>query len=141
MPMVKVYYQKCPDCGQTWSAQLSETSVIRIGREVFACKCGNDWSTGRVEWAHLTPEQRQEYFFSTAEIGVMVISTIFPALFGYFVGSKGWHSALIAGLWGGLVGLVICSFLWLMKMFIVWRSLRRLPHAETGPTGYWPWEW
>ncbi|MCI0423530.1 MAG: hypothetical protein L0312_30650, partial [Acidobacteria bacterium] len=87
MPSVTIYYQKCPKCGETWSAQLSQARVLRVGKEAFVCKCGTAWPTGRMEWIHLNTEQRRAYFVSTAEIGVLVICLLAPALFGYFIGN------------------------------------------------------
>ena len=138
---VKVYYKKCPDCGSTWSAQLSQTKVIRLGRETYTCKCPKEWPTGHTEWAHLTPRQCKEYFFSSAEIGVLVICTVMPALFGYFVGAQGLISAAIAAGWGLVVGLSFVAFLWFLKMVYVKLSLRRLPHPVTELHGGWPWNW
>ena len=140
MYVVRVYYQKCPDCGSTWSTQLSQQRVIRLGKEFYVCKCKKQWPTGHTEWAHLTPEQRKEYFFSTAEIGVLLICTVCPALFGYFIGS-GWRSALNAGTWGIVVGIVWIGFLWVLKMIFVKFSLRRSPHPVIDVRGGWPWDW
>ena len=143
---VKVYYQKCPDCGQTWSTQLSQAKVIRLGKEVYVCKCNKAWPTGHVEWVHLTPEQRRQYFFSTAEIGVLVISVLAPALFGFFVAS-GAHwtpamGALVAASYGFLVGLVFVAILWALKMLYVRLSLRRCAHENAfEPRGALPWQW
>lgn len=58
---VHVFYKKCPTCRQTWSPQLSHAAAIQIGKEVFVCKCGIAWPTGRVEWAHITPRMRRSY--------------------------------------------------------------------------------
>jgi hypothetical protein len=85
---VTVYYKRCPDCGQKWATQLSQSQVIRLGKEAFICKCNKRWQTGRVEWSHRSREQRRAYFVSSAEIGVLVICTIMPALIG-----NGWSSA------------------------------------------------
>ena len=126
MHTVTVYYQQCPDCGQKWSAQLSRTQVIRLGKEIFVCKCNKEWPTGHGEWSHLSREQRHAYFISQAEIGVLVICTIMPALFGYFIG-EGWSSALRAGIWGFAVGAVFVAILWLIKIGLVGLSLRRCP--------------
>ncbi len=137
---VKVYYKKCPDCGSTWSAQLSQQEVIRLGKEFYVCKCKKQWPTGHAEWANLTAEQRKEYFFSTAEAGVLLLWTVSPALFGYFIGS-GWGSAVNAGAWGFLFGVVWIGFLWLVKMTFVKLSLRRCPHPVLDVRGGWPWNW
>lgn len=126
---VTVYYKKCPDCGERWAAQLSQTEVIRLGKEVFVCKCNKQWPTGRVEWAHLSRAQRRAYFVSTAEIGVLVICTIMPALFGYFVGN-GWSSALSWSLWGFAFGVVFVAVLWSIKAVLVAISLRRCATAS-----------
>jgi hypothetical protein len=138
---VKVYYNKCPDCGRTWSARFSEANVIRLGRETYTCKCPKEWQAGHIEWVHLTPEQRKSYFFSTAELGVVVMCVLAPALFGYFVGSRGFISAGIAAGWGLLVGLGWVGFLWFLKVIYVKLSLRRLPHPVTDLRGGWPWNW
>lgn len=138
---VRVYYQKCPDCGSTWNARLSEYDVIRIGREVFVCKCGKEWPTGNTEWSHLPSGKKRSYFFSQAEIGVLLIATIVPALFGYFAGDHGWRSAVFAFGWGLAIGLVIDAVLWCFKMAIVGLSLRRAPYAVADLHGGWPWNW
>jgi hypothetical protein len=129
MARVTVYYKQCPDCGQKWATQLSQSQVIRLGREAFICKCKRQWPTGRVEWNHLSHEQRRAYFISSAEIGVLVICTIMPALFGYFIGN-GWPSALKAEAWGFVVGAVFVAVLWLIKLSLVGLSLRRCPAVE-----------
>lgn len=138
---VKVYKRQCPDCRQTWGAQLSEANVIRIGKETFTCKCGKQWLTGRDEWAHLSSEQKREYFFSQAEIGVAIICVAIPPLFAFFIGGNGWRSAMAAGLWGSLAAAVIVGFLWTLKMIFVSLSLRRCPHDVPDIRGLWPWEW
>ena len=146
MVYVRVYYQKCPDCGQTWSAQLSQFKVIRLGKESYVCKCKKAWPTGNVEWVHLTPEQRRGYFFSQAEIGVLVISVLAPALFGFFL--AGWvhrtpaMGALVAASYGLLLGFVFVGILWSLKMLYVRLSLRRCPHEDRfEPRGALPWQW
>jgi len=133
MITVKVYYQKCPECGQTWAARLSEQEIVRIGKEVFICKCNKEWPTGCTEWTHLNTGQRRDYFVSTAEIGVLLICTFIPPLFGYFI-SGGWNAALRAGMWGFLVGVVFVSVLWAIKGCIVGLSLRRCPAESFPPT-------
>lgn len=133
MARVTVYYKKCPDCGQKWATQLSPNQqVIRLGKETFTCKCKKQWPTGRVEWSHLSREQRRAYFVSSAEIGVLVICTIMPALFGYFIGN-GWSSALRAGIWGFGVGVMFAAVLWLVKISLVGLSLRRCPAVAPDP--------
>jgi hypothetical protein len=139
---VKVYYQKCPDCGATWSAQLSKVKVIRLGREAFICKCNKAWPTGHIEWAHLTEDERRGYFFSQAEVGVLLICSLVPALFGYFVGSHGFASTTYAAAWGFVVGISCIAILWFIKIGFVWVSLRRVPQAGSSiPHGGWPWNW
>jgi len=129
---VTIYYKHCPDCGENWAAQLSQSRVIRLGKEFYICKCNKQWPTGRVEWSHLSREQRRTYFVSTAEIGVLVICTIMPALFGYFIGN-GWSAALRAGIWGFGVGVVFAAFLWLIKISLVGLSVRRCPIGTPAP--------
>ena len=125
---VKVFYNKCPDCGQTWSAQLSQAEVIRLGKETFTCKCGKVWPTGHAEWAHLSATQRRGYFLSTAEIGVAIIFVLLPPIFGYIIGVHGWRSALTGLIWGGAIGAVIIGICWVLKSIYVALSLRRCPH-------------
>lgn len=132
MPRVTIYYKQCPDCGQKWAARLSQQEVIRLGRETFTCKCKKQWPTGCVEWNHLSREQRRAYFVSTAEIGVLVICTFMPALFGYFIGN-GWPSALNAAAWGFVVGVAFVAVLWLIKVSMVGLSLRRCPAVAPSP--------
>jgi len=126
MPTVTVYYNQCPDCGQKWAARLSEQEVIRVGREVYVCKCKKEWPTGCVEWIHLSRPEQREYFVSTAEIGVLTICTTIPPLFGYFIGN-GLPAAFRAALWGFLAGVVFIGILWGIKLCIVGLSLRRCP--------------
>lgn len=142
MAHVTVYYQKCPTCGQTWSSRLVENSTeMRVGKEVFVCKCGIEHPTGNVEWAHLDPKQRKSYFFGSAEIGAVIICTLLPALFAYFV-ANGWTSALTAGGYGLLFGLAVVAVLWSVRMVNVRVSLRRCPHDNPGfVPGSVPWEW
>lgn len=142
MPYVKVYYQKCPTCGQTWSSRLVENSTeVRVGKEVFVCKCGTTHPTGNVEWAHLDAKQRKGYFFGSAEIGSVIICTFFPALFAYLV-MNGWHSALTAAMWGFLFGLAVVALLWSVRMVNVRLSLRRCPHDNPAfVPGAVPWHW
>jgi len=140
---VTIYYQVCSKCGKKFSAKLYPNSTeVRIGKETYRCSCGEEYSTGHREWANLAEEERRGYFVSSAEIGVVIISTAMPALFAYFV-FDGWRSAGRAAVWGLLVGLVIIAFLWTIKIVIVKLSKRRVPVvAETfGPPGLWPWQW
>jgi hypothetical protein len=129
MPTVTVYYDRCPECGQKWSARLSQQNVIRVGREVFVCKCGKGWSTGYTEWSHLSPKKRRDYFISSAEIGVLMICTVVPPLFAYFI-EKSWAPVLRATGWGFCVGLAFAAVLWLIKLCIIGLSLRRCPAAN-----------
>lgn len=87
---VQVYDQKCPTCGQTSSRLVEKSTEVRVGKEVFRCKCGIEHPIGNVEWAHLDPKQRTDYFFGSAEIGSVLICTFMPALFAYFV-ANGWR--------------------------------------------------
>ena len=124
---VKVFYKKCPACKQTWSAQLSQADVIRIGEETFVCKCGTAWPTGRIEWAHLTPRMRRSYFLSTAEIGVLILWPFAGGLFAFFIAQNKWMGLL----WGILGGLVVAAafvaVMWALKFTIVKFSLHRCP--------------
>lgn len=127
MVYIRVFYNKCPTCKQTWSAQLSHADVVRIGKEVFICKCGVAWETGHVEWAHLTPAQRRGYFLSTAEIGVFILAPFVGGLFAFFVARNRWFG-LVWGLLGGfVVAAVAVAFMWSLKYVFVRLSLRRCP--------------
>jgi len=126
MPTVTVYYKQCPDCHQKWAARLSQQNVIRVGREVFVCKCRKEWPTGCAEWSHLSREQKRAYFISSAEIGVLFLCTFIPPLFGYFI-ANGWPGAFKAAGGGFAVGVLFVGFLWLIKLFLVGLSLRRCP--------------
>jgi len=122
---VRVYYRKCPYCGSTWAPRFSNQPVVRVGREFYVCKCGIGWPTGATEWVHLTEKQKRAYLVSTAEVGLLLMATVAPALFGYFIG-PGWRTALKAGLWGLLVGVVLLVlFLWTLKGLFIALSLRR----------------
>ena len=124
---VKVFYQKCPTCKQTWSAQLSEAEVLRIGKEMFVCKCGTAWPTGRLEWAHITPRMRRSYFLPTAEIGVLILWPFAGALFAFFIAQNRWIG-LLWGILGGLaVAAVFVAVMWALKLAIVKFSLHRCP--------------
>jgi len=112
--------------------------VIRVGRETFRCKCPKEWRTDCTEWAHLTPDLRRSYFLSSAEIGVLAISTLVPPFFAYFV--DGWKAAGTAARWGFTFGLAFAALLWMIKMAIVFFSLRRVAHSVP-PRGGWPWNW
>lgn len=137
---VKVYYQKCRECGSTFNAKLSQSNVIRVGKEVFVCKCKTAFDTGKKEWAHLSMGERRGYFFSQAEIGVLLICTFIPGLFAYFIGN-GIESALSAITWGFLVGVAFILVLWMIKSVIVKTSLRRCPHEAGYVPGVPPWCW
>lgn len=124
---VTVFYQKCPTCKQTWSAQLSQAEVIRIGKEMFICKCGTAWPTGRLEWAHISPRMRRSYFLSTAEIGVLILGPFAGALFAFFLAQNRWIG-LLWGILGGLaVAAVFVAFMWALKLTIIKFSLHRCP--------------
>lgn len=139
---VKVHRRKCIHCGQTWGEHLWDSAEPRVGKESFVCRCGIKHSTGWVEWAHMLPKRRFDYFFSSAEIGTMVICVFSPGLFGYFVGAHGWRSVMTASAWGFLVGAVLVGMMWTSKMVIVRLSLRRSPHDDpTKLRGLWPWRW
>jgi hypothetical protein len=128
LPTVTVYYHYCPDCNQKWAEHLSQANVIRVGREKFVCKCNKEWNTGNVEWAHLDKKQRKSYLLSSAEIGVILICTLVPPVFGYFTG-PGWRAALEAGAWGFAVGFAFACILWMIKAVLIMVSLRRCPEA------------
>ncbi len=139
---VKVYYQECPNCGDTWSEQLSKANVIRLGKEFHTCKCDRQWPTGHTEWAHLTPRQRRRYFVSEAEIGVLAISTGTPLLFAPFLAQRPLHGAVTAAAYGLLFGLAFDAVLWFLKATYVRLSLRRVPHPDQAELrGPLPWQW
>lgn len=128
MPSIPVHYNKCQSCGQTWSVQLSpQTDVIRLGREHFTCKCGIAWETGHFEWAHLTPAQRRSYFFSTAEIGVLLLGPFTGALFTFFIARNRWLGLLWGLLGGFVVAALAATFMWTLKYIFIRLSLRRCP--------------
>ena len=137
---VKVYYQKCPQCGAKFNERLSQSSVLRVGKETYVCRCNTAFDTGKKEWAHLSVDERRGYFFSQAEIGVMLISAVVPGVFGYFVGS-GIESAVSASAWGFLFGAAFVGILWTIKTIIVKTSLRRCPHEPGYVAGVPPWCW
>lgn len=141
MPYVRVFYQKCPTCGQTWSTQLSQADVIRLGKEHFVCKCGIEWPTKHIEWAHLTPAQRRSYFLSTAEIGVLILAPLTGGLFTLFIARKPWLG-LLSGLAGGLVvAALFVAAMWSLKYVFVKLSLRRCPFDQFAtPFAYGFWE-
>lgn len=127
MFFLRIFYQKCPTCKQTWSTQLSQADVIRIGKELFVCRCGTAWPTGRVEWAHITPHMRRSYFLSTAEIGVLVLWPLTGGLFALFIAQNKWMG-LLWGILGGLaVAAVFVAAMWALKLVIVKSSLHRCP--------------
>lgn len=124
---VKVFYKRCPNCNQTWSAQLSQAEVIRIGKETFVCKCGTAWPTGRVEWAHLTPRMRRSYFLSTSEIGVSILLPLTFGLFAFVIAQNKWMGFLWGILGGLAMAAVFVAVMWALKLTIVKFSLRRCP--------------
>jgi|GEM_PF-4413949 len=138
---VKVYYNRCPSCGSTWSTRLIEqTSEIRLGKEEFVCECGISYKTGNIEWAHLDEKQRRGYFFSSVEAGIVVICTLVPPLFAYFV-ADGWRSAFKTAAWGTAIAAVFVLLSWAIKAICVKQSLRRLPHELAYIPGSLPWTW
>src|SRR3954454_7259863 len=139
---VKVYYQVCPDCHAKWSAQLSRSNVIRLGKEFHTCKCPKQWPTGHIEWAHLTPSERRSYFISEGEIGVVLLSVFTPALFAVFLAQHRLAGALTAASYGLLFGLAFVAVLWSLKSIYVRLSLHRCPHDNsTELRGALPWQW
>jgi uncharacterized membrane protein (DUF485 family) len=139
---VKVYYRECPDCRAKWSAQLSTTNVIRLGKESFTCKCKKQWLTGHKEWAHLSPTERRAYFISEAEIGVLLLSIGTPALFALFLAQHQIIGALAAASYGLLFGLALVVVLWCLKSIYVRLSLRRCPYENRIELrGLLPWRW
>lgn len=139
---VKVHYQVCQKCGRKFQASLDpHSSAVRVGKEIYRCRCGEKYATGKKEWANLAARERFHYFVSTGEVGMLMICIITPALFGYFVG-PGFHSALRAASYGLVVGLGFISIFWIGKIVVVKLSLRRVPHHDpTVPRGGWPWNW
>ena len=138
---VPLYYRQCPDCGKTWAHRLSDSKVIRVGTEAFTCKCGTELATGYAEWTHLTLSQKRSYFFSEAEIGVAIISTLVPPFSGYFIAESPWQGVLAGAKWGAIVGGVFVALLWSIKCCIVALSLHRCPPAISEPKSLFPWEW
>src|SRR5947209_1932557 len=83
---MNVYWDSCEVCGDKWSERLTnEENEIRVGKEIYICKCEIPHNTGNREWTHLTKEQRYGYFrgFSFLEKAMFVTFVIiFPVLFG-----------------------------------------------------------
>ncbi len=95
-----------------------------------------------MEWAHLSPEKRREYFFSTAEIGVLVLCVGIPPLFAWFIAIHPAVAAIKAAAYGLSFGLVFVALLWTLKSVYVLASLRRCPHEDqTELHGSLPWQW
>ena len=115
--------------------------MIRVGREVFTCKCGDNWATGYLEWTHLSPSQKHSYFFSEAEIGVAAISFLVPPFFGYFIADIPWRGVRTGAKWGAIVGGAFVALLWVIKCGIVTLSLHRCPPPVNETKGLFPWEW
>ncbi len=55
---------------------------------------------GILKWAHLSMAQRRDYFFSTVELGVLLLSVGTPALFAYFLSTPQVTGALTAAKYG-----------------------------------------
>ena len=134
-------YEKCPKCGERWNARARDRStVVRIGKEAFVCRCGDQHWTGLLEWSHLTEKQRRDYFISSLEIGVLMICLVCPPLFAYFIGN-GIKSAMVALDWGAVIGFGLLAVSWAIKMLVVKISLRRCPHEVGFISGTAPWMW
>jgi hypothetical protein len=139
--LVRIHYQVCTSCGAKFNATLHPSTEIRVGPEFYACACGAQYRTGKFEWAHLNRKRRRDYFISSAEIGIMLLSMALPVIFGYGIG-PGWQGGLVGLKWGFLFGLCFIALLWSIKALIIRSSLRRVPYGNTvEPIGILPWHW
>jgi len=142
MAHVTVYYNICQKCGRKFNQRLSQSSEVRVGKEVFTCKCGEQYTTGLMEWTHLTPKRRFDYFVSSGEIGLLLICTLAPALFAFFISGHKVDTTLRVTSWGLLVAAIGIGISWSIKMLVVKRSLKRVPHEDPfAARGGWPWNW
>jgi len=92
------------------------------------CRCGHEYSTGRVEWDHLRIEQRRSIFKRTL-FGCLFFSGILALAGGIGRGVEG-NSILIGkaadGCIDGLVGgLALSVALWFLLYLNVRSSIRR----------------
>ena len=122
---------KCPNCGHV--LELTLIKKLSLGPEFATCEaCGSTFRTRHTEWAHLTPRQRFEYFFTEDVVALLLL---FP-LFGYptssaFDENAEFHWTGI--LWGLLLAAVVIALMWLIKTRSIRSSLQRCPEAKDSP--------
>ena len=108
----------CPSCG----AQL-ETRIVtspRVGVERDECnQCGVYYRTPDLEWYNMTKWQRIGYFISMWTVAWLIFFTVC----GLIVSDEEHPWTRLYG----LLGIVFCIPIWLLKVVRVRNSLRRCP--------------
>jgi hypothetical protein len=131
--------QRCPKCGDRWNGKKAG-----LGKEVYFCKCGDAHPTGRLEWVHLDPKVKREYFLWNTEIGMTVLFTGLLAVSGYFFAGAFNNDPTEFSLAILTFCLIFASPFILIGLFVrmVKRSLKRVPNPDPMfHPGSMPWEW
>ena len=98
--MIFVNYQHCPKCSNTFCWTL-RPDALRVGEEVFVCKCGERYSSGKHEWAHLSKTQKFFYFCSESAVGIMLLLPFMGIIAVYhWAGAVLFPILALGGLWG-----------------------------------------
>jgi hypothetical protein len=134
-------FQRCPNCGDRWNSGKSG-----IGKELYVCKCGIGHSTGQVEWAHLDPKTKRDYFLWNTEIGMTVLFTGLLVVASYFLAGAFNHDRTEFSLFILTFCLLVASpFVLiglLLRMVIVKQSIKRVPNPDPMfHPGSMPWKW
>ena len=122
---------KCPNCGHVLERTLIKK--LSLGPEFAICEsCRNTFRTRRTEWAHLTPRQRFEYFFTEDVVAILLLFPLFGFLVSPVLSENSGFSWM--GTFGGLaLAAVIISLMWLLKTRSIRTSLHRCPEPKDSP--------
>ncbi len=83
---VQIFYDRCSKCNKEFNHRLvANRNAFRVGAEMFRCKCGAIYRTGRVEWDHLKSEWKWKFFLPWKEIAVVVAFVAAMMAMAYFV--------------------------------------------------------
>jgi hypothetical protein len=125
--LILVCRRHCTRCDRVfWAPPVHSGEDICIGRESYVCLCGNRYETGRREWTHLSPDEKQKYLWSGL-LMLPVVATTLAAMGGYFLKwhEPYWFMSVFIGFLGLLSGVICSAVLLLIRGLPVIGSLRR----------------
>lgn len=140
---LRLVEHKCPSCKKTYTTNFVER--LRVGREQVMCRyCKKSFRASLTrEWAHLSPKERKEFFFTEDLVGVLVALPLLGGVIGFMMGDQRGQPAPFIGVLIGLsLALMRVAPAWAWRMWQVKRSLQRCPEkfgAQIEPESSLPW--